>query len=345
MLDERTREYADWFVWAKRNLTSTNEICHAAAQAAMDAKAGDRDPQLAARAAASSRSGAGWSDPADPETRLFAEWYDWSRTELGASGEALTRAASAAVESLRHSPDGGAAAGAARAALTGEVAPQPVPPPQAAPPPAPAAPPAPPPPAPATGAWTPPGTRPPAPPPPPPQPPPPPAPAAPAQAAWTPPGAPTPGQPYAGSPLPPPPSPAAYPPGYGPAYGGAPAYSPAYGPPAGRVEVPVWVAVLLGIGGAFSLLIAIAYTVVLIGQPQDQQLALGSEILLGISLVMLFPSAIALVGVIRHTSWARAMSIVAGAGFCLSCVGLVLGVPVIIGAALAKPAQPEWRPR
>ena len=54
--------------------------------------------------------------------------------------------------------------------------------------------------------------------------------------------------------------------------------------------MPVWVAVLLGIGGAFSLLIAIAYTVVLIGQPQDQQLALGSEILLGISLVMLFPT-------------------------------------------------------
>src|SRR5437660_2042972 len=163
MLDDRTREYADWFVWAKRNLTSTNEICHAAAQAAMDAKTGDRDPQLAARAAASSRSGPGWSDPAGAETRLFAEWYDWSRTELGASGDALIRATSAAVESLRHSPDGGAAASAARAALSGQVPPpaQPAAPPRAAPPPAPAPPPPPPPPPPATGAWTPPGTPPP----------------------------------------------------------------------------------------------------------------------------------------------------------------------------------------
>jgi hypothetical protein len=53
---------------------------------------------------------------------------------------------------------------------------------------------------------------------------------------------------------------------------------------------------------------------------------------------------IALVGVIRHSGWARAMSIVAGAAFCLSCAGIVIGLPVIIGSALAKPQQ-DWRPR
>ena len=57
MLDDRTREYADWYVWAKRNLTSTSEICHAAAQAAVEAKSAGRDPQVAARDAGTSRGG------------------------------------------------------------------------------------------------------------------------------------------------------------------------------------------------------------------------------------------------------------------------------------------------
>jgi hypothetical protein len=120
---------------------------------------------------------------------------------------------------------------------------------------------------------------------------------------------------------------------------------PAYGAPAtGRVEVPVWVAVLLGIGCAASLVIAIVYGAILAGRPGDQSLVLGSAIFLLVGLLMFFPSLIALVGVVRHSGWARAMSIVAGAAFCLSCVGIVFGVPVIIGAAMAKP-QSDWRPR
>ena len=67
MLDDRTREYAEWYVWAKRNLTSTPEICHAAAQAATEAKAAGRDPQVAARDAGTSRGGPGWTQPADAE--------------------------------------------------------------------------------------------------------------------------------------------------------------------------------------------------------------------------------------------------------------------------------------
>jgi len=49
MSEDPTREYAEWYVWAKRNVSSTAEICHAAAQAAVEAKRAGGDPQAAAR--------------------------------------------------------------------------------------------------------------------------------------------------------------------------------------------------------------------------------------------------------------------------------------------------------
>ena len=117
MSEDRTREYAEWYVWAKRNLSSTPEICHAAAQAAADAKRAGSDPQAAARVAAQSRSGPGWAHPEDPSVRQYAEWYDWARIELGASGDELVRATDAAVAGLRGGADATAAASAARAAI------------------------------------------------------------------------------------------------------------------------------------------------------------------------------------------------------------------------------------
>jgi hypothetical protein len=118
MSEDPAREYAEWYVWAKRNVSSTAEICHAAAQAAADAKGSGGDPLAAARNAAASRSGPGWSDRAEPALRQFAEWYDWARVELGASGENLTKATRAAVEALGAGGDAVAAAAAARAAIT-----------------------------------------------------------------------------------------------------------------------------------------------------------------------------------------------------------------------------------
>ena len=117
MSEDRAREYAEWYVWAKRNVSSTTEICHAAAQAAVEAKRAGGDPQAAARVAAQSRSGPGWSKPEAPEVRQYAEWYDWARIELGATGEELGRAASAAVASLHDGGDATAAGNAARAAI------------------------------------------------------------------------------------------------------------------------------------------------------------------------------------------------------------------------------------
>ena len=154
MSEDRAREYAEWYVWAKRNVSATNEICHAAAQAAVEAKRAGEDPQAAARNAAQFRSGPGWSKPEAPEVRQYAEWYDWGRIELGVSGNDLVRATSAAVAILGNGGDASAASSAARAAVG---KPDPV---------EPSAPPAPP-------AWLPPppgqpGSLPPPPPPPPP---------------------------------------------------------------------------------------------------------------------------------------------------------------------------------
>jgi hypothetical protein len=138
MSEDQTREYAEWYVWAKRNVSSTAEICHAAAQSAMEAKRVGGDPQSAARVAAQSRSGPGWSKPEAPDVRQYAEWYDWARIELGATGEDLGRATSAAVASLRGGGDATAAGNAARAAIgRADAAPSvaPAPPPAWLPPP------------------------------------------------------------------------------------------------------------------------------------------------------------------------------------------------------------------
>src|SRR5438105_4791543 len=95
------REYADWYVWAKRNVSATSEICHAAAQAAMEAVAKGEDPQAAARRAGQARQGAGWTSTASSDLKSYAEWFDWARTQLGGSPDDNHKAAAAALDSLR----------------------------------------------------------------------------------------------------------------------------------------------------------------------------------------------------------------------------------------------------
>lgn len=294
----RRETYAEWYVWAAKNLTSTSEIRHACAEAATEAAESGGDPTTAARTAAQNRSGPGWTTRADPSIRSYADWYDWARTTLGLSGAQLHLAAAAALAEMERGGDAGAAADAARRAVGAEPGETPGPAPAQPPPFAPAAPIPPPP---AAGMTPPPGM------------PPPPA-------------------------MPPPP--VAPPPGYG--YGAPAGYPsaapPIYAPNVGPVQVPLWVAILLGIGCGISLLIALLYTAVLFSASTDQQLQLGSGILIGLGVVMFACSLVALVGVVRRAGWARVMSIVAGAAFCLSCAGILLGVPVIVGSALARRA-------
>lgn len=131
------RSYADWYVWAKRNLSPSNENCHAAARAATFAQeagqADGPDPMTAARQSAVSRSGPGWESPADPWTRGYAEWFDWSRLNLRGDGEANHVAAAAVINALHAGADPASAMDAGRAAVARMA--QPPPPPVANPPP------------------------------------------------------------------------------------------------------------------------------------------------------------------------------------------------------------------
>jgi hypothetical protein len=106
----------------------------------------------------------------------------------------------------------------------------------------------------------------------------------------------------------------------------------------GPVQVPIWVAILLGIGCGISLLFGIVYALVLIQPDNTQDVVIGSWIVGGIASAMFGSALAALVGIIGRKGWARVLSIVAGAVFCLSCAGILFGVPVIIGAAMARPA-------
>jgi hypothetical protein len=326
---ERRRTYAEWFVWSSRNLASTPEIRHAAAEAATEAKAAGGDPAVAAREAAQNRTGPGWARQAAPEVRSYAEWYDWARTTLNLSGEALHDAAAAAIAEIERGGDAAAAAmlvgqsagGVPTTVLSTPAQPQPAPPPPA-----------------------PPGVS-----------------------------APLPAQPPGYPPAQPPSYPAVQPPGYPlaqpPSYPGAqsPAYPPAGGPAAspylaplagqrpGPVEVPVWVAILLGFDGGMSILIALYFgaAVFSAGTPVEQ---LYYGIIGSAGLVIFACSLVALIGVILRARWARVVSVVAGVALFLSCVlpilfyyafslviagmCILVGLAVIIGALTARrPAQ------
>jgi hypothetical protein len=58
-------------------------------------------------------------------------------------------------------------------------------------------------------------------------------------------------------------------------------------------------------------------------------------VLLTAFVIMFGTSTLALIGVAMRTSWCRVAAIVAGVAVSLSCLGIVLGVPIIISAALA----------
>jgi hypothetical protein len=319
---EQQRTYTEWYVWAARNLSSTGEVRHACAKAAMDAKEEGGDPAAAARSAAQNRSGPGWTDQADPAIRAYAEWYDWARTTLKLSGEPLHDAAAAALAEIDR---GGDAAAAARAAglLTADAqtvteTPPPLtspPLPQLAPPPA--APPA----APAEA---------------PPAAPPAPSPA-PSMAAYS-------------ASIPPP---TAYPPAY--PYGPPPypASAPAADRRPGPFDLPTWVMMLIGLGGGIGLLQFIEFSTAVVVNPYPLGKVFDG-VLDVISLLMFASTFVALLGVIRRAAWARALTIVAGVSLCLGIafpllffgptdvivagVCLVMGLAIIVGAATAKPA-------
>lgn len=71
------------------------------------------------------------------------------------------------------------------------------------------------------------------------------------------------------------------------------------------------------------------------GRPED-------FVLIAVFVLLFALSLAATIGVARRSSWARVMALVAGAAVCLTCLGLVLGIPILIAASRAplRKAQP-----
>jgi len=121
--------------------------------------------------------------------------------------------------------------------------------------------------------------------------------------------------------------------------------APAYGAPPGYGMQPPGVAstasprlrtllvVVLALSTTLTGLLAL---VGVIGETSPTNEAGTTGIVLLTAFVIMFgTSAIALIGVAMRTSWCRVAAIVAGVVVSLSCLGIVLGIPIIISAALA----------
>jgi uncharacterized RDD family membrane protein YckC len=113
--DER---FAEWYVWAKREVATDSRVCLAAAQAALEAQEGGADQQAARAAARGSTFGHGVAllSRITPRRRAYAEWYDWARREVGGGRERQHEAARAALDRLDAGSDAAGAAAAAHAA-------------------------------------------------------------------------------------------------------------------------------------------------------------------------------------------------------------------------------------
>jgi uncharacterized RDD family membrane protein YckC len=116
--DER---FAEWYVWAKREVASDNRVCLAAAQAAVEALDGGADDPAARVAARGSTFGHGVAlvTRISPRRRAYAEWYDWARREVGGGREQQHASARAALDRLDGGSDAAGAAMAARAVAGG----------------------------------------------------------------------------------------------------------------------------------------------------------------------------------------------------------------------------------
>ena len=74
----------------------------------------------------------------------------------------------------------------------------------------------------------------------------------------------------------------------------------------------------------------------LIGETSPENQAGTTGIVLFAAFVIMFAvSAVALVGIATRASWAQLAAIAAGVVVSLSCLGLVLGIPILISAARA----------
>ena len=61
----------------------------------------------------------------------------------------------------------------------------------------------------------------------------------------------------------------------------------------------------------------------------------GGLVFFGIIAVLFAISLVATIGAFARTSWARWAAIAAGIANCLTCLGLIIGIPILVAAARA----------
>ncbi|MEP7106295.1 MAG: serine/threonine-protein kinase [Chloroflexota bacterium] len=137
---------------------------------------------------------------------------------------------------------------------------------------------------------------------------------------------------FVAPPTPPPSAPLA-PPTPPPSY---PSY-PTYYPPASAVStivgpagVPVWVLILLAAGAALSIITALLFLIPLF-DTSDPSAQVGGLIVVIPGILLAILQGAALFGLYQRQSWGRGLGFVAAGALCLTCVGVVLGGPLIYG--------------
>lgn len=127
--------------------------------------------------------------------------------------------------------------------------------------------------------------------------------------------------------MPPPP---ALPPSYGnlpPAYTYAPPQQALKPSPGLRTFLIVALAIDVAATGFMSLF-------GLLGSVGGSNSSSGDVLLLAF-VVLLALAVVALVAVIVRASWARWVALAAGIAVCFTCLGLIIGIPIIVAAARA----------
>lgn len=117
--------FAEWYVWAKREVSSDNRVCLGAAQAAIEALDAGRNENAARLAARQSVAGRGvaLAQQVSPRIRVYAEWYDWSRQTIRGTPREMRQATEAALHCLE---TGGSSAHAEAAAWQAAGRPEPL---------------------------------------------------------------------------------------------------------------------------------------------------------------------------------------------------------------------------
>jgi uncharacterized RDD family membrane protein YckC len=118
--------YAEWYAWAKREISPDPAVCVGAAQAALQARLDGADRLAAETTARKSPAGRAvlLAQRVTDRRRAYAEWFDWARREIGGDAERLHAAARAALHRLETGGDSHEAARGARHAV-GEPEPAP----------------------------------------------------------------------------------------------------------------------------------------------------------------------------------------------------------------------------